>query len=150
MLRLKEQLKDPIFRKWFATPPKKRPDANTSPPWFVYVQKKKGGPWQRAEVKTYSEGYKFIAKNLNKYHDLALSHKRRSFKPPVVKQRGKRRYHLPGVEHRHHWCPYCRRMTLFKRFNQHHAMPKWAVGVAINGERRCSICGIRLEAIERY
>lgn len=145
-MRLKDQLKDPVYRKWFATPPKRREDPSPSAPWFVYVQKKKGGKWRRAEVKTYVEGYKYIARNINKYHDMALCHKRREFQPPVVRVDGKRKYKLPGQEHGYYWCPYCRRMTRFRRFAKHHAMPVWASP----DDRRCSICGVRFKFIKRY
>jgi hypothetical protein len=143
MITLREQLKDPIFRAWFAKPPKEVQTAAVSPPWYVYVQKVEGGPWSRTEVGSYVQGYRFIARNLKKFHDMALSHKRREFKPPVVRDgSGKRKYHLPEAPG-HLWCPYCRRMTRFGYFRRHHAMPPWSN----SGERRCMICGIRLEAV---
>lgn len=140
MPTLREQLKDPIFRKWFAQAPREKPSAARTPGWFLYVQKDKGGPWKRGEVDSYIQGYKFIAKNLKNYHDMALSHKRQDFKPPVVKDKmtGKRRYHLPEAPG-YRWCPFCRRMTKFKYFSNHHAMPKWVDA----SEKRCNICGVR-------
>lgn len=145
-MTLRTQLKDPVFRKWFATPPKEKATAAKSAPWYLYVQKIEGGPWQRAEVQSYVQGYKFIAKNISKFHDMALSHKRTQFQPPVVRdaQTGRRKHHLPdaaGV-----WCPFCRRMTRFRYFARHHAMPSWANP----DDRRCSICGVRQKFIRRF
>lgn len=145
MITLREQLRDPIFKKWFSTPPREVASAAKSPPWWVYVQKKPGGRWRRAEFASWKEGYRFVAANIKRYHDLALVHKRQAFKPPVVRDGGRRRYHLPPA-HGHEWCSYCRRMTVFKYFRKHHALPEWAN----SGERRCIICGIRLAAIKRY
>lgn len=149
MLTLREQLKDPLYRKWFATPPRVKNGAATSPPWIVYVQKEEGGPWSRAEFDKWSDGYRFVARNLKRYHDMALHHKRQEFRPPVVSQHGKRKYLLPEAPG-HHWCGYCRRVTRFGYFQRHHAMPKWTWGDVLAAERRCIICGIRLAAIRRY
>lgn len=145
MMTLREQLEDPIYKKWFDSPPREKDDAATSPPWYVYVQKEQDGPWRRAEFTTWEKGHKYVTKKIKKFHDMALVHKRHEFRPPVVREGGKRRYHFPpalGLV----WCGYCRRMTRFACFSRHHAMPKWAN----SGERRCSICGIRLAAIKRF
>lgn len=148
MLTLREQLRDPIYKKWFSTPPREVASAALSPPWWVYVQKKPGGRWRRAEFASWKQGYQYVAANIKKYHDMALVHKRQEFRPPVVRDGGKRRYHFPlaQLSYGHHWCGYCRRLTRFAYFRKHHALPKWAN----SGERRCCICGIRLAAIKRY
>lgn len=143
---LKEQLRDPLFRRWFATPPPLKRDTARTPPWYVYVQRTEGGPWARTEVADYVTGYRYIASHLKKFHDMALSHKRQQFRPPVVKQGKKRRYHYPPADTGHTWCPFCRRMTVFRYFAKHHSLPKWAS----NQERRCTICGARLEFILKY
>src|SRR5690606_21006339 len=145
MLTLREQLQDPIYKKWFSTPPREEPSAAKSPPWWVYVQTKPGGRWRRAEFTSWKAGYKYIAKNITTYNDMALVRKRQEIKPPVVRHMGKRKYHLPMAQG-HVWCGYCRRLTRFSYFKKHHALPKWAN----SGERRCNICGIRLAAIKRY
>lgn len=143
---LRKQLKDPVFRKWFSQAPRETQTAAATPPWFVYVQEKKGGPWRRAEVSSWIEGYRFVARNIKRFHDMALSHKRQEFRPPVVRDHsGRRRYHLPEAPG-HVWCGFCRRMTLFRYFSRHHAMPEWANG----GVRRCSICGASLSFIKRF
>lgn len=146
MTTLREQLQDPIYRKWFSMPPKEAVSHLTSPQWWVYVQKKPGGRWRRAECSSWKQGYKFIAANIKKYNDMALVHKRQEFQPPVVRDAGKRRYHFPTALPNHNWCTYCRRMTRFTFFARHHAMPEWAD----SGEKRCSICGVRLKFIKRY
>lgn len=144
---LRKQLKDPVYRKWFAQPPKETKTASVTPPWFVYVQEKKGGPWRRAEVSSWIQGYRFVVKNINVYHDMSLSHKRQEFRPPiVVDDSGKRKYRLPEAPG-HFWCTLCRRMTKFGFFARHHAFPR---GGANSGERRCAICGITLRYIKRY
>lgn len=144
-ITLREQLEDPIFKKWFKLEPREKKTAAVSPPWYVYVQLKQDGPWRRAEFASWKDGYKYVKKNLKKVHDISLTHKRREFRPPVVTKLGRRRYHLPSAPG-HIWCGYCRRMVRFAYFARHHALPKWAS----SGERRCSICGIRLDAIKRY
>jgi hypothetical protein len=149
VLTLRKQLKDPIFRKWFAMPPRVRPTAARTPEWFIYVQAEKGGPWRRKEARTYKEGYKWVAKNLKNYHDIALSNKRVCFKPPVVRDKmlGKKRYHFPDdPDPKSHWCGFCRRLTRFAYFRKHHAMPKWVD----DSVRRCNICGARYETATRY
>lgn len=148
MMTLREQLGDPIYKKWFSTPPNERGDAGITPPWYVYVQRTMDGPWQRAEFKSWKKGFKFVKKNLKTFHDMSLSHKRQEFQPPVVREGGKRRYHFPPAPG-HLWCGYCRRMTRFAYFATHHAFPRRKGGVN-SGERRCTICGIRLEAVRRF
>lgn len=146
-MTLREQLRDPVYKQWFSTPPREKKMASNTPPWVVYVQAEVDGPWRRAEFASWKEGYKFVAKNIKKYYDMCLSHKRQAFQPPVVREGGKRKYHLPpALSGTEIWCPYCRRMTRFAYFARHHALPKWAN----SGERRCCICGIRLAAIKRY
>ena len=147
-MTLREQLQDPIFKKWFKLEPREEKTAAGTPPWYVYVQFKQDGPWSRAEFKSWKAGYKYVKKMLKdkRVHDVSLTHKRREFRPPVVSQLGKRRYHLPSAPG-HYWCGYCRRMTRFLSFGKHHAFQRQRV---ISGDRRCMICGIRLEAIRRY
>lgn len=146
MMTLREQLADPLYRKWFATPPREVRSAAMTPPWYVYVQEKVDGPWRRAEFKSWKKGYKFVAKNIKKYHDMALSHKRQEFRPPVVSEGGRRRFHLPP-DPSSIWCGYCRRMTRFTYFQTHHAFKGRRVN---SGERRCCICGTRLASVKRY
>jgi hypothetical protein len=145
---LREQLLDPLYKKWFATPPKEGRDAAQTPPWYVYVQENESGPWRRAAVSTYPVGYRYIQRHVNTVFDLALVSKRREFRPPVVRDRaGKRTYHLPDAPG-HIWCGYCRRMTRFLYFSRHHAIPSRYGN--LSGDRRCGICGIRLQAIRRF
>lgn len=144
---LRKQLRDPVYKAWFAKPPLEVQTSRSTPPWVVYVQRKKGGPWGRARFSTWVQGYRFVAKNINHVHDMALCHTTQQFKPPVVRdtQTGKRRYHFPSVS-RGRWCGFCRRMTVFTYFGKHHAMPSWAD----SGVRRCHICGARETLVRRF
>jgi hypothetical protein len=148
-MTLREQLEDPIYKKWFKLEPREYSDGMLTPPWIVYVQFKQDGPWSRAQFKSWKAGYKYVKKMLKDraVHDIALTHKRHCYRPPVVRRLGKRSYHLPGALSGEIWCGYCRRMTRFTYFKTHHAFPKKRVN---SGDRRCSICGIRLEAITRF
>lgn len=150
MLTLRQQLKDPVYRKWFATPPKSRPSAARTPEWYIYIQPEAGGPWKRGEAKTYIQAYKYVAKNIKKYHDMAISHKRATFKPPVVRDKtlNRKRYHIPKDSEPHtFWCGFCRRVTKFRYYAKHHAMPGLSVD---DSERRCMICGARKSFATKY
>jgi hypothetical protein len=133
---LRDLLKDPLYKKWFMQVPRLNPRyvANT-PNWRVFCLTH-DGKWKRAEFWQYSEAYRFVAKNIKKYADLVISSKRETFKPPVIRYKGKKVYWPcpPG----HRWCGYCRRPTVFAMFSRHHAIPIWAPY-----DKRCSICGAR-------
>lgn len=142
MTTLREQLKDPIYRAWFA----KQPRRDTNLPyknWRVLVQKKPGGRWRRVDFETWKQGYKFVAKNINKYHDMALVSKLYTFRPPIVTEKStkKKRYHFPVDALGEQWCPFCRRMTEFKFFSQHHNMKAWLCGLTA----QCHICGASIK-----
>lgn len=147
-MNLKEQLEDPVYKAWFSTPPREKQTATRTPPWVVYAQKDVDGPWRRAEFASWKKGHAWVMDHLADYADMALSHRRQQFQPPVVREGGKRRYHLPPALS-FIWCGYCRRMTRFAYFARHHAFGGRKMGVN-RGDRRCSICGVRLEAIRRY
>lgn len=145
--------RDPLFRKWMGQVPKIR-DYGRTPPWVVYVQREQGGGWARAEFKKYKKGLKFVLKNLDKYHDMALSHRRHDFKPPRVSKDNRTWYHL-GISTEevsflperptHRWCGYCRRPTVFRFFSKHHSLPYCPSDV-----RRCTICGASESFVRRY
>ena len=142
MTTLREQLKDPIYRAWFARQPRRDENAPYKN-WRVLVQKEAGGKWSRVDFSTWREGYTFVAKNIKKYHDMALISKLYPFRPPVVREKatGQKSYHFPVDALGELWCPFCRRMTEFKWFKRHHNMKAYLCG----REPQCSICGAPLK-----
>lgn len=147
MLTLREQLRHKPFRKWMAQPPVVT-TLGVGPAWRIFVQRQDGGNWAMAEFMSYAKAYKYLREHLNTYHDIALHCRRQAFRPPVVRVNGvKLRYSVPPAEG-HSWCPYCRRMTLFRFFiNGRHP----ALKACDATEKRCVICGVRLSFINwRY
>jgi len=146
MLTLREQLQHKPFRVWMGKHPRERSVVN-GPRWRVYVQRTDGGGWAVAKFAKYADAYRFVAKNLKKYHDMALHCPSQAFNPPVVRL-GKRKVYSPSpAPYDHWWCPYCRRMTIFPYFiNGKHP----ALGRCDPGVRRCTICGIRLMSLRPY
>lgn len=136
--RMTKQLKDPTFRKWMAKVPRNRIPGSKN--WRIWVQKKKGGRWYKLKVDfaTYKEAYTWFAKNLNKYHDIALTSKVTQYRPPAD---DKGRTVLPPSNPQDWWCSFCRRMTTFKYFSKHHAIPDYYL---LPYEKYCEICGGRM------
>jgi hypothetical protein len=150
LIPLKQQLKDPLFRKWMMKIPKIKV-AGSSEPWCVYVQKSVDGAWARKLFPEYRDAYRFVALHINDFPDLTLNSRRQLFKPPIIiGPKGKLIYHLPNLPYApddpHRWCPYCRRLTMFKPFAKHHALN----GMLLRYIERCVICGIPSQAIRRY
>lgn len=171
MITLPELLEDPIYKKYFLTPPKLPKVPRINPPWRVYVQLEQGGPWSKSkrDFWKYSEAFAFLKPLLKegRLHDGAIVCKPKSFAPPkklvkikgkfVTTSRGTREqatkyiYHFPPIpadEAHHTWCGYCRRPTVFKTYTKHHAF-KHADAFA-PFRRRCSICGASEEGMRRY
>lgn len=154
-ITLRELLKDPLYRQWFGKVPKLKFGGHERP-WRVYAQDEPGGKWTRTYFPSYGKAYAFVRENLRESHDMALSCGPQGYRPPVVKVKGKRQYYVPDVVarvnldaavdvHKHIWCPFCRRWTLFLWYKKHHAMPKhWGT---LSPDRRCKICGVRLEFV---
>lgn len=151
LIPLKQQLlDDKIFRKWMARKPKIKTVGFTEP-WCVYVQKEVDGGWARKLFQEYKEAYQFIAAHINDFSDLTLNSRRQLYQPPVViGHKGKPVYRLPQLrmmpDAPHQWCPYCRRLSIFKPFARHHALP----GMILRYIPRCMICGIPQQGIRRY
>ena len=142
-MRLRTLLKeDEFYRRWFQKVPTITVKHHT-PPWRLFIQKEKGGPWMRLDLPEYVKAYAAVRSKLSVYWDMTVHSKPQAFRPPVVKISGKR-YYLPMPEG-HDWCVYCRRPTVFDYFVYHHTM------VACNqNEERCSICGGRKEGMTQY
>lgn len=159
LIPLREQLRDPVFRKWMAKPPKLKV-VGANKPWIVYVQKEVDGGWALRRFQEYGDAYRFIAARINDFPDLTLNCGRQQFKPPIiVGDSGKLVYRLPQLQVPpdvpHIWCPYCRRLSIFKSFSRHHALRiigrsgKWQ-SFPIRYIDRCMICGNALQSIKRY
>jgi hypothetical protein len=140
-LTLRDQLKDPIFRKWFSRNPQ------LGHGWRVYYQKTEGARWKYKDFDTWNEGYQYLAKKIAKVYDISLTHKLRHTRPPVVKRAGRREYYYPHTDKpQHFWCLMCRRMTKFGYFKRHHNMPIYLDPTQL----RCRICGVRHDYQRKY
>jgi hypothetical protein len=142
-IRLRTLLKDDVYyRQWFQKEPTIRV-YHTKPPWRLFVQKEKGGSWFKRDYRTYPEAYAAVRLKLSEYWDMTIHCKPQSFKPPVVKV-GKQKVWNP-LPPGHLWCAYCRRPTVFKFYRRHPNM-----GVVMEGEMRCQICGVRDKFLPHY
>lgn len=150
LIPLSEQLKsDKLFRKWMAKTPKLTTHGATDP-WAIYIQRDVDGGWARKLFQEYRDAYSFIARRINDFPDLTLNCRRQSFKPPIIiGPKGRPVYRLPQLrvapDFPHQWCPYCRRLSIFKPFSKHHAM-----SVQLRYIDRCMICGIARSSIRNY
>jgi hypothetical protein len=168
-ITLRELLADPTYRKWFAKPPKLTNFSPSGRPYRVYVQRELDGSWAQAAFPKYADAYRYIAKHLRVFHDMAIATPGQAFHPPVLVSKepvlkrkvvqlkgGKtkivrryvyeRSYWRPALELLgHQWCPYCRRPTVFAYFAKHHTVKN-----CIPYEMRCTICGVRRTFIKDY
>lgn len=170
-ITLKRLLKDPIYRKWFST----KPAQGAQGRWRVWFKETPTSPWEEKEFPSWKKGFKFVQANINNFYDMALANPSHAYSPPVVIwKRTKnpkteiitkhRRHYVPPVaedadrmidNHKHAWCPYCRRPTIFTYFRRHHS---YYTRVNFLGkpydtnsqERICLICGVRLVFIKKY
>lgn len=144
-LTLKELLNDKAYAKWITITPRISVKG-ASKPWMIYAKKTKKGPWAKSEVATYDQALKWAMKHLDEYYDIVIHSRRQAFRPPLLKKAGVN--HFWPTPTGHVWCPYCRRPTLFLNFSSHHAIPKKYPLQSY--EKRCSICGIKLQSIRRF
>jgi len=148
MLTLREQLQHKPFRQWMAKTPRLKAPGQ-KPPWRVYVQRHADGNWAFKDFETYPEAYRYVAKNIKRWYDMALHSRRIAFQPPVVRTAdGIRKYYSPApADFSHEWCGYCRRMSQFRFFiNGRHPV----IGKCDATEKRCTICGVRLSFLNPY
>jgi hypothetical protein len=143
-IRLRTLLKDDeYYRKWFTKEPTIKVH-HTKPPWRLFVQKEKGGPWYKKDLPTYAKAFAAVKLKLPEYWDMTIHCNPQPFKPPVVRI-GKQKVWNP-LPPGHLWCAYCRRPTVFKFYRRHPNMR----GLVMEGEMRCQICGVRDKFLPHY
>jgi hypothetical protein len=141
-LTLRDLIKDPIYRKWYAMKPIEFSVGTL--PWRVWVLTPRGWTKPKQDFRTYAEAYNWIVRRMDQYEDLVLYSKGHEFKPPIIKYRDKKYYWPTPIGFR--WCGYCRRPTEFKMFSRHHALTH----IQDTHAPRCSICGARAKFQKLY
>lgn len=169
MITLEECLADRTYRDFFTKQYRLPNVQRPTPPWRLYVQLDAGGPWRKKDFFTYPEAFNaWRTKFRRASHDAAIQSRAFAFTPPmrwvkvkgqyVVRANGDRlqkemqivwdyRGLIPGDEPTHHWCDYCRRPTVFRTFGRHHAFTKEQAAMMDPTAPRCTICGVRFEAV---
>jgi len=163
-MTIQEQLEIyPLLKKFLTTQPKLfYIPRHPAPPWRVYVQTNRGGPWKKKDFPLYTPAFMFFKSGLKKYHDLTITSRRQAFDPPTkivrVTRNGSpimvntptgpqpltREVPIHGLAD-HRWCMYCRRFTVFQYFTKHHAFSGKMAMMFDPTFTRCTICGIREE-----
>lgn len=163
MIQMSELVKDPVYRSFLTTQPAQpaisvNKKLMSRPPWVVYVQREKNGPWGKKEFWKYTKAFKFFRKALKAgVYDCTINNRRIGFKPPqrfvrikgkyVVGSDGVRRQQtkpvpwvakIPEGQPDHHWCKHCRRPTVFRYYKKHKALKGVEIDTTIP---RCCICG---------
>lgn len=143
-LRLIDLLReDPGFLAWTKRVPELKAVTST-PPWRLFIQKEEGGRWARKDFPSYPEAYDALKLRLPSCYDAAIHCKPHPFAPPIFKKGEKKfRMKMPAG---HEWCSHCRRPTVFRFFGNSHPN----LGRLYDTYLRCTICGIRLEALKKY
>lgn len=170
MLRIHELLEDSVYRKFFLTVPSMPKVQRLAPPWRLYVQRLDTRRWGKKDFWSYPEAVRSFAafRKAGLIYDASVTCRPIAFLPPskVVKIKGKfiktsRGQQVQATKEifwrwaplldpgdmEHHWCPYCRRPTIFTWFSTHHAITGTHRSLMDPTARRCTICGIRLEGI---
>src|ERR1044072_3485617 len=114
MITMSELLENSVYRTWLLREPDFSP-WNLTPTWRLWVQKHYPGKWAYKDFEDYGEAIQELIKFAPKYHNLALPCRKMPFDPPLIERKGKR-YKLK-IPDKHVWCGYCRRPTVFRRFN---------------------------------
>lgn len=164
MITLAELLKDPDYKEFFCSIPT-LPDHITpdKKPWRLMVLLKGEHHWRMKRFGTYREAFKALKKVLPRAADATINCPGFDFQPPTKIVRLKGRYRITkrgkkvqltrtitwkpkmpiGEYDEHHWCPYCRRPSVFRRFDAHPALPSRKIaGLGVDPALlRCSICG---------
>jgi hypothetical protein len=131
VVTIRQLLRDPIFRKYFATAPREV-TINERRPWWIYLRS--NGAWTRTKFESYKKAFgeaRLLLADLDLDDDFAITSRGKQFWPPDE-------YQIPEG---HLWCLYCRRPTIFRHFRRHHAFPTLHYEVS-KEFARCSICGV--------
>lgn len=161
MLTIHDLLEDERYKKFFCQVPK-LPAGVSSTPWRLAVQKDAHGPWMSKDYEEYKDAFLKLKTHLTRINDAAIISKATPFDPPnrIVRVKGqffeRRGQKIPitrmvpwkpamplGEDDIHHWCPYCRRPTVFRTFIVHPILTRRRLnGMPIDPDvERCSICG---------
>lgn len=160
MITIHDLLKDTTYKQFICQQPSLPPHMTRAlKPWRLMVQLKGEQHWRMKRFGTYSEAFKAMKKILPRAADATINCPALGFVAPTRVVRIKGKFHTNGQQltrlvtwkaampmgefEEHHWCPYCRRPSVFKRFRRHHALQGNAIGgLPIDPSLlRCSICG---------
>lgn len=163
MITLEELLQDEDYKKFFLTVPKLPPHYRGTLPWKLMILKEGETQWRTKRFATYTEAFKALKKLRPNIKDGLINCPGLDWQPPIKRYRVKGRTvrvgrkqvpmirlvawkaPIPAELPQHHWCPYCRRPTVFTYFEVHPAMTKQRVGgMGANVDPtllRCGICG---------
>jgi hypothetical protein len=168
MLTIHDLLKDPVYREFITKRPElPGPYTAERKPFRLFVLLKKDHKWHTQRYGTYNEAFAALKRFLPHALDATINlpaiqtkglHKVVRLKGQYferVDKKGKvtriqKTKEIPWKPvmpidefEEHHWCPYCRRPTVFRRMLRHHALPtKKIAGVPIDPAlMRCTICG---------
>jgi len=161
MITLEELLQDEDYKKFFLTVPKLPPHYRGSQPWKLMILKEGETQWRTKKFNTYSEAFKALKKLRPTIADGLINSPGLDWQPPIKRYRVKGRTvkvgrkevpmirlvtwkpMIAGDMPQHHWCPYCRRPTVFSYFSVHPAMTKQRSNLGANVDPtllRCGIC----------
>lgn len=151
LITLKELLRDPQYREFFTKVPK-LPEHYTpdTRPWKLLIIKPGETVWRSKRFGTYQEAFVGLKKMMSVIDNAAINCPALGFMPPVRTVRIKGKFDRrgkpilkslvwkPRLEAEmgdHHWCPHCRRPSIFKIASLKRS--------AVQGEPmlRCMICG---------
>lgn len=161
MITLDELLEDEDYKKFFITVPKLPPHYRGSEPWKLMILKEGEQQWRTKRFNTYTEAFKALKKLRPSIADGLINCPGLDWQPPIKRYRVKGRTVRVGRKEvpmirlvtwkpkieadmpQHHWCPYCRRPTVFDYYTVHPAMTKQRTGSGSNVDPtllRCGIC----------
>ena len=122
--------------------------------------------WRMKRYGTYQEAFQAMKRILPKVADVAINSPALDFNPPQREVKIKGQFmerpvngkmkkiqktkmspwkpRLEVGEDQHHWCPHCRRPSIFQRVFSHTMLPSSKLGgVSIDSSvQRCVICGV--------
>lgn len=123
----------PEYRKFVRTMPTIPANMRQGRPWAVWAITH-NARWRGGLFESYVDAWGATLKamrNTEKYRDVALVSRRQLFEPP--------RAVIPLIEYPFEWCPRCRRPTMYRPLQRHHAVEI----LTLQDPYRCYFCGIR-------